>query len=45
MLNEELKMLPLGDVWAEYCAACGVDADRAWFDKIMQYEADVLSKR
>ena len=45
MLFEELKMLPLGDVWAEYCAACGVDSDRKWFDKIMQYEADVLSKR
>lgn len=45
MLQEELKMYPLGDIWAEYCAQCGVAADAAWFEEVKAYEADVLSKR
>ncbi len=44
-VHEELKMLPFGDVWAEYCASCGVNADISWFDEIKAYEKDVLSKR
>lgn len=45
MLQEELKMYPLGDIWAEYCAQCGVAADAAWFEEVKAYEAEVLSKR
>ncbi len=45
VLQEEMKMLPIGDVWAEYCARCGVAADTAWFDEIMAYEKEVLLKR
>ena len=45
MLQEEMKMLPIGDIWAEYCKVCGVAADRAWFDEIQKYEETVLSKR
>lgn len=45
VLQEEVKTLPLGDVWAQYCEECGVAADTAWFDEIMAYEKDVLSKR
>ena len=45
MLQEELKMYPLGDIWAECCAQCGVAADAAWFEEVKAYEAEVLSKR
>lgn len=45
VMQEEVKMLPIGDVWAKYCEECGVAADTAWFDEIMAYEKDVLSKR
>lgn len=45
VLQEEVKTLPLGDVWAQYCEECGVAADTSWFDEIMDYEKEVLSKR
>ncbi len=45
VMQEEMKTLPFGDIWAKYCEECGVAADTAWFDDIMQYEKDVLSKR
>ncbi len=43
--QEELKCYPFGDVWEEYCRQCGVDAGVEWFDKVKQYEKDILSKR
>lgn len=43
--QEELKTLPFGDVWAEYCSRCGVASGIEWFDEIKKYEAEVLSKR
>lgn len=45
MMQEEIKTLPFGDVWAQYCEECGVVADKSWFDEIVKYENDVLSKR
>ena len=45
VVNEELKTLPFGDVWAEYCAACGAPNDGEWFKEIKQYETEVLIKR
>ena len=45
MMQEEVKTLPFGDVWAEYCERCGVACDKSWFEEIKKYEADVLSKR
>ena len=42
---EDCKMLPIGAVWAEYCARAGVAADASWFDEVKAYEKDVLSKR
>lgn len=45
MMQEEVKTLPFGDVWAQYCEECGVIADKSWFDEIVKYENDVLSKR
>ena len=45
VLQEELKTLPFGDVWEEYCRECGAPADKEWFDVIKAYENDVLLKR
>lgn len=43
--QEELKTLPFGDVWDEYCGICKKPLDGEWFPKVEKYEADVLSKR
>ena len=43
--SEELKTLPFGDVWAEYCKVNGVPADGEWFATIKKYEEEVLVKR
>ena len=42
---EELKTMPFGDVWNEYCKECGAPADGEWFETVEKYEKDVLSKR
>lgn len=42
--QEKVKMMPFGDVWAEYCRQCGTDDD-AWFDEVLRYEKEVLSER
>ena len=43
--QEELKTLPFGEVWDEYCRRCGVPEDGKWFDTVMAYERDVQMKR
>jgi L-rhamnose isomerase len=43
--SEELKTMPFGDVWNEYCRSCGVPADGEWFEQVRKYEEDVLAKR
>ena len=43
--QEELKKLSFGDVWEEYCRACGVSVDGEWFGTIKEYENKVLNKR
>ena len=45
VVQDELKTMPFGDIWEEYCRQCGVKADREWFDEIKKYESEVLSKR
>ena len=45
VLQEELKLLPLGAVWEEFCTRYGVDPSEHWFDEVEAYEKDVLSKR
>ncbi len=45
MLMEEVKTLPFGDVWEEYCARQGVPEDKAWYDEVMDYERKVLVNR
>ena len=43
--QDEMKTMPFGDVWQAYCESCGVPGDRVWFDEVVKYEEEVLSKR
>ena len=43
--QEELKTMPFGDIWDEYCRRCGAPADGEWFAEIEKYNTKVLSKR
>lgn len=43
--QEELKTLPFGEIWAQYCRECGVPEDGAWLPGVKQYEKDVLLGR
>jgi len=45
VLQEELKTMPMGAVWEEFCARQGVEANEGWFDAVAAYENDVLLKR
>ena len=43
--QEELKTMPFGEIWNEYCRRCGAPEDGEWFPIIKQYEQDVQLKR
>ena len=43
--QEEIKTMPFGEIWSEYCRRCGVPEDGQWLEKVKQYEKDVLMKR
>ena len=45
VLQEEMKTMPFGDVWTQYCRVCGVPADGEWLSAVKQYEDEVLRKR
>lgn len=45
MVMEELKSYPFGDVWDYFCEIEGVPVREAWFEQVMEYEKNVLSKR
>ena len=45
VVQDEMKTMPFGDVWDEYCRQCRVKCDREWFDDVKQYEKAVLSNR
>ena len=42
-MQEKVKMLPFGDVWNEYLRRQGMNDN--YYDDVMKYEKDVLSKR
>lgn len=42
---EELKTLPFGAVWAEFCARNEVPEDGKWYPEVKAYERNVLLKR
>ena len=44
-ISEEMKTLPFGEVWDEYCKACGAPVGMDWIEEVDKYEAEVLSKR
>ena len=44
-LQEEYKLMPLGDVWAEFCRRNNVCPCNNWYKEIEKYEEEVLSKR
>ena len=43
--QEEMKTLPFGEVWDEYCRRENVPEDGARLSSVKEYEEDVLSKR
>ena len=42
-LQEEMKMMPMGEVWEEFLSREGVVAN--YFQEVQKYESEVLSKR
>ena len=44
-MQEELKTLPFGEVWNEYCRRCNKPIDGAWYPEIERYEKTVLVRR
>ena len=45
VVQDEMKTMPFGDIWDEYCRQCGVKFDREWFDEVKEYESEVLINR
>jgi L-rhamnose isomerase len=44
-LMEEIKDLPYGSVWDQFCSSQGVPVGSAWMEKVDEYEKTVLAKR
>lgn len=44
-ITEEVKTLPLGEVWDEYCRRAGVPVGAEWLADVEKYEKDVLLHR
>ena len=45
VLQEEMLTMPFGEIWEAYCRECGKPADGEWFEKVKQYEQEVLANR
>lgn len=45
MLSEALKTMPFGAVWEEACRRQGIPADEECFQKIHEYDMEILRKR
>ncbi len=45
VLNEEIKTLPFGDIWEQYCKSSNVPTDCELFGEVDKYEKEVLLKR
>ena len=43
--QDEMKTMPFGDIWEEYCRRCNTKGDRQWFQEVKEYETEVLSLR
>jgi L-rhamnose isomerase len=44
-LLEEIKTLPFGAIWDEYCLRQNVPVGAQWLENVRSYESSVLSKR
>ena len=44
-LSEELKTLPMFDVWEEFCSRNNVPGKNDWYEEVIKYENDVLKNR
>ena len=45
VMQDELKTMPFGFVWEEYCERCNVKKDREWISDVKEYEKEVLLNR
>ncbi len=45
MLMEECKMMPIGDVWDEFCKRENMASNESWYEEVEAYEKEVLIKR
>lgn len=45
VMQEEMKLYPVGDVWNYFCEKNGVPQKEDWFASVQEYEREVLSKR
>lgn len=45
VMSEEMKTLPFGEVWEEYCRREGKPSGAEWFSEVEKYEKEVLEKR
>lgn len=45
VMQEMVKDLPYSDIWNEYCETCSVAADASWYQEVLKYEEECLSKR
>lgn len=44
-LTEELKDFPFGDVWNYFCEQNNVPVGMNWYDEVLNYERETLTKR
>ena len=42
---DEMKTMPFGEIWDEYCSREGVPVDGEWLEYVKEYEEKVLLKR
>ena len=45
VMQEELKLYPVGDLWNYFCEINGVPAKEDWFQEVKAYENNILLKR
>jgi len=45
VMQEEIKMYPVGDVWNYFCEKNGLSGNESWIEEVKKYEEDVLSLR
>jgi len=44
-MSEEFKTMPFAEVFDEYCERCGAPVGAGWYDAVLEYEREELSKR